>query len=276
MKFGVATFITDQGIRPGPLGAALEERGFSSLVITEHSHIPASRETPYPAGGELPTIYYRTLDPFIALTAAAATTQTLRLATGIALVPQRDVIHTAKEVASLDLVSDGRVVFGVGVGWNREEMRNHGTDPAIRGEKMDEQLAALKEIWTKDQTEFHGKHVNFDPIFAWPKPVQSPHPPIYIGGNSQAALNRLLRVGDGWMPLGNPSLEEIKRVRGWLADNGRADVPVLIFGFSRGEDELAAYAEAGIDEYTFLLPTQPESETLADLDGLAKLVGSVG
>jgi probable F420-dependent oxidoreductase len=276
MKFGVATFITDQGVRPGPLGAALEERGFSSLVITEHSHIPASRETPYPAGGELPTIYYRTLDPFIALTAAAATTQTLRLATGIALVPQRDVIHTAKEVASLDLVSDGRVVFGVGVGWNREEMRNHGTDPAIRGEKMDEQLAALKEIWTKDQAEFHGKHVNFDPIFAWPKPVQSPHPPIYIGGNSQAALNRLLRVGDGWMPLGNPSLEEIKRVRGWLADNGRADVPVLIFGFSRGEDELAAYAEAGIDEYTFLLPTQPESETLADLDGLAKLVGSVG
>jgi probable F420-dependent oxidoreductase len=276
MKFGVATFITDQGVRPGPLGAALEERGFSSLVITEHSHIPASRETPYPAGGELPTIYYRTLDPFIALTAAASTTQTLRLATGIALVPQRDVIHTAKEVASLDLVSDGRVVFGVGVGWNREEMRNHGTDPAIRGEKMDEQLAALKEIWTKDQAEFHGKHVNFDPIFAWPKPVQSPHPPIYIGGNSQAALNRLLRVGDGWMPLGNPSLEEIKRVRGWLADNGRADVPVLIFGFSRGEDELAAYAEAGIDEYTFLLPTQPESETLADLDGLAKLVGSVG
>ncbi|HZZ46569.1 MAG TPA: LLM class F420-dependent oxidoreductase [Pseudonocardia sp.] len=276
MKFGVATFITDQGVRPGPLGAALEERGFSSLVITEHSHIPASRETPYPAGGELPTIYYRTLDPFIALTAAASTTQTLRLATGIALVPQRDVIHTAKEVASLDLVSDGRVVFGVGVGWNREEMRNHGTDPAIRGEKMDEQLAALKEIWTKDQAEFHGKHVNFDPIFAWPKPVQSPHPPIYIGGNSQAALNRLLRVGDGWMPLGNPSLEEIKRVRGWLADNGRADVPVLIFGFSRGEDELAAYAEAGIDEYTFLLPTQPESETLADLDGLAKLVESVG
>jgi probable F420-dependent oxidoreductase len=276
MKFGVATFITDQGVRPGPLGAALEERGFSSLVITEHSHIPASRETPYPAGGELPTIYYRTLDPFIALTAAASTTQTLRLATGIALVPQRDVIHTAKEVASLDLVSDGRVVFGVGVGWNREEMRNHGTDPAIRGEKMDEQLAALKEIWTKDQAEFHGKHVNFDPIFAWPKPVQSPHPPIYIGGNSQAALNRLLRVGDGWMPLGNPSLEEIKRVRVWLADNGRADVSVLIFGFSRGEDELAAYAEAGIDEYTFLLPTQPESETLADLDGLAKLVESVG
>lgn len=276
MKFGVATFITDQGIRPGPLGAALEERRFNSLVITEHSHIPASRETPYPAGGELPAIYYRTLDPFIALTAAAATTQTLRLTTGIALVPQRDVIHTAKEVASLDLVSDGRVVFGVGVGWNREEMRNHGTDPAIRGEKMDEQLAALKEIWTTEQAEFHGKHINFDPIFAWPKPVQSPHPPIYIGGNSQPAMNRLLHAGDGWMPLGNPTPEEIKRVRGWLADNGRPDVPVLIFGFSRGENELAAYAEAGVDEYAFLLPTQPEPETLADLDGLAKLVESIG
>ncbi|MDT7575898.1 MAG: hypothetical protein QOH17_2231, partial [Pseudonocardiales bacterium] len=182
MKFGIATFITDEGIRPAALGRALEERDFSSLFIAEHSHIPAGRESPYPGGGELPRRYYRTLDPFVALAAVASVTSRLVLGTGIALLPQRDVIHTANEVASLDLVSDGRVAFGVGVGWNREEMRNHGTDPATRGALMDEQLAALKQIWTQDQAEFHGKHVDFDPIFLWPKPVQQPHPPIYLGG----------------------------------------------------------------------------------------------
>ncbi|HEY1966338.1 MAG TPA: LLM class F420-dependent oxidoreductase [Pseudonocardia sp.] len=275
MKIGIATFITDEGIRPGPLGAALEERGFSSLLVTEHSHIPASRETPYALGGELPKVYYRTLDPFVALTAVAATTRTLKLATGITLVAQRDVIHTAKEVASLDLVSDGRVIFGVGVGWNREEMRNHGTDPATRGEKMDEQLAALKEIWSKEQAEFHGKYVNFDPIFAWPKPVQSPNPPIYIGGQSPAALNRLLRFGDGWMPLGTPSVDELTRVRTWLADNGRPDLPVIIFALSRDPGALASYAEAGVEEVALILPTQAEAETLTDLDQLAKLAESI-
>ena len=225
MKYGIATFITDEGIRPDALGRALEERGFSSLFIAEHSHIPASRETPYPGGGELPRRYYRTLDPFVALTAAAAVTSRLVLGTGIALLPQRDVIHTAKQVASLDLVSDGRVAFGVGVGWNREEMRNHGTDPATRGARIDEQLAALKQIWTEEQAEFHGEHVDFDPIFAWPKPVQRPHPPIYLGGESAAALRRLATYGDAWLPRAHTPPAEIRRVRDWLVEQGRGPRP---------------------------------------------------
>src|ERR1700716_2262448 len=163
MKFGIATFITDEGIGPGPLGAAVEERGFNSLVVPEHSHIPVAHGV-----GELPRAYHRTLDPFVALSSAAAVTRDLVLATGIVLLPQRDVIYTAKEVASLDLLSNGRVALGVGLGWNREEMRNHGTDPATRGTKMNEQLAALKQIWTEEQAEFHGRFINFDPIFSWP------------------------------------------------------------------------------------------------------------
>jgi probable F420-dependent oxidoreductase len=216
------------------------------------------------------------LDPFVALTAAAATTRTLVLATGIALVPQRDVIHLAKEVASLDLVSDGRVAFGVGVGWNREEMRNHAADPATRGAKMNEQVAALKAIWTQDQAEYHGKHVDFDPIFSWPKPVQRPHPPVVIGGESPAALERLRTLGDAWLPGAHTSATELSRVRSWLADQGRPDVPFTIFGAGRDRAELDGYAEAGVEEVTFLLPTRPEAETLADLDELAEITRAAG
>ncbi|HEX4252690.1 MAG TPA: LLM class F420-dependent oxidoreductase [Pseudonocardia sp.] len=271
MKFGIATFITDEGIRPGPLGAALEERGFDSLFIAEHSHIPASRQSPYPGGGELPRVYYRTLDPFVALTAVAAATQNLLVATGIALVPQRDVIHLANEAASLDVVSNGRAALGVGAGWNREEMRNHGVDPKTRGALMGEQLAALKEIWTKEQAEFHGEHVNFDPIFAWPKPVQQPLP-IYVGGESKAALDRLAKYGDAWLPRAQTSAQELNRVRGWLADQGRTDVPVTIFGAGPDRSALAGYVEGGVERVTLFLRTQPEAETLAELDELAKFV----
>src|ERR1700712_1363221 len=235
MKFGIATFITDEGIRPDVLGRALEERGFSSLFIAEHSHIPASRESPYPAGGELPQKYYRPLDPFVALTAAAVVTSRLVLGTGIALLPQRDVIHTAKQVASLDVVSDGRAAFGVGVGWNREEMRNHGTDPATRGARMDEQLAALIQIWTTEKAEYHGEHVAFDPIYLWPKPVQEPHPPIYVGGESPAALRRLATYGDGWLPRQVTPPSEIERVRNWLGEQGRENVPFTVFGADTDE-----------------------------------------
>lgn len=180
MKFGISTFVTDDGIAPAPLARAIEERGFDSLFVAEHTHIPASRETPYPGGGDLPDKYYRTLDPFVTLTAAACTTERLLLGTGGALMIERDTITTAKEVASLDLVSGGRFVFGVGVGWNREEMQNHGTDPRTRGELLDEQLRAMREMWTKEEAEFHGEHVDFDPIYSRPKPVQQPHPPIYV------------------------------------------------------------------------------------------------
>lgn len=275
MRFGISTFVTDQGIRPDRLGAALEDRGFSSLFLAEHSHIPASRESPYPAGGELPTVYYRTLDPFVALTAAAVVTQKLTLGTGIALVPQRDLIHLAKESASLDLISGGRLALGVGVGWNREEMRNHGVDPTTRGALMNEQLAAIKQIWTQEQAEYHGRHVNFDPIFAWPKPVRQPHPPIYIGGESPAALARLRDLGDAWLPRPSTSTEELIRVRRWLTDNGRRDVPFTIFGAKADEAVIAGYAEAEVEEVTFLLPTRPEAETLAKLDDFAALVSKV-
>jgi probable F420-dependent oxidoreductase len=274
MRFGIATFITDEGIRPDVLGRALEERGFSSLFIAEHSHIPVDRESPYPGGGELPRKYYRTLDPFVALTAAAVVTSRLVLGTGIVLLPQRDLIHTANEVASLDVVSGGRVAFGVGVGWNREEMRNHGTDPATRGALMDEQLAALIQIWTAEKAEFHGEHVDFDPIYLWPKPVQQPHPPIYIGGESPAALRRLATFGGGWLPRMHTPPEEIARVRRWLTDQGRDDVRFTVFGADTDERRLAGFAEAGVDEVTLTLETLPEDDTLRSLDALAAVAAA--
>jgi probable F420-dependent oxidoreductase len=274
MKFGIATFVTDEGIRPDALGEALEERGFDSLFLAEHSHIPVSRQSPYPGGGDLPRVYYRTLDPFVALTAAASATTNLLLGTGIALLIQRDLIHTAKEVASLDLISNGRVAFGVGVGWNREEMANHGTDPKTRGALIDEQLAALKEIWTKDEAEYHGKYVDFDPIYAWPKPVQKPHPPIYIGGESPAALERLVTYGDGWLPRGQTSPEEIVKTRQWLAERGRGDMPFTVFGAPADRGVLDGYVQAEVERVTFLLGTQPKSETLHKLDELAALTAA--
>lgn len=253
------------------LGKALEERGFDSLFTPEHSHIPASRETPYPLGGELPRPYYRTLDPFVSLTAAATATESLLVGTGVTLLIQRDVIHTAKEVASLDLVSGGRFLFGVGAGWNREEMRDHGTDPRTRGALMNEQLAALKEIWGNDQAEFHGKHIDFGPMFSWPKPVRQPHPPIYVGGNSPAALARLKAYGDVWTPnpVGDPA--KIRTQLALLAEHA-GDFPVNVFGVSpQTLAILEGYVEAGVDGLTFMLDTKPESETLTDLDELAKL-----
>ena len=274
MRFGVATFITDYGIRPDALGRALEERGFDSLFIAEHSHIPVSRESPWPEGGELPRRYYRTLDPFVALTAVAAVTTRLVLGTGIALLPQRDVIHTAKQVASLDLVSDGRFAFGVGVGWNREEMRNHGTDPTTRGALIDEQLAALKQIWTTEQAEYHGEHVDFDPIYLWPKPVQQPHPPIYLGGESPAALRRLATYGDAWLPRAHTAPEEIVRVRKWLAEQGRDGVPFTVFAADTDERRLAGYVDAGVNEITLMLDTLPEAETLRALDELTAVAAA--
>jgi probable F420-dependent oxidoreductase len=274
MKFGISTFVTDEGIRPDVLGAALEERGFDSLFLAEHSHIPVSRESPYPAPGGLPEKYKRTLDPFVALTAAATTTSELLLGTGIALLIQRDVIHTAKEVASLDLISDGRALFGVGVGWNREEMANHGTDPKTRGALIDEQLAALKEIWTKDEAEFHGKYVDFDPIYAWPKPVRKPHPPIYIGGESEAAIKRLIRYGDGWLLRGNLHFDEAKRVRDRLNAEGREDVQFAVFGGDTKAKVIDGFRDAGVERYTFMLETMPEAETLKALDELAEVAAA--
>src|SRR6266478_2011425 len=192
MLFGAGIFATDYAMRPDELAGELEQRGFESVWLPEHTHIPASRRTPYPAGGDLPKEYWHTYDPFVALTAAAMVTKKLRVATSICLIIERDTITTAKEVASLDMLSGGRFIFGIGAGWNAEEMENHGTEFKSRFKRMREQVLAMKEIWTKDEAQFHGQHVNFDPIWAWPKPAQKPHPPVLLGGESGHTLQRVV------------------------------------------------------------------------------------
>jgi probable F420-dependent oxidoreductase len=267
MKIGVSTFVTDRGIAPTALARALEARNFDSLFIAEHTHIPASRETPYPGGGDLPEVYYRTLDPFVTLAAAAAVTDRLLLGTGIALLSQRDPIITAKEVASLDHVSRGRAILGVGVGWNREEMRNHGTEPGTRGRLVDERLLAIRELWTEEKAEFHGDFVDFDPVYSWPKPVQRPHPPIYVGGG-EGAFPRIARFGDSWLANSVPADrlgEQMER----LNDLANREVPVTVFAAPRGGGGLERYAELGVDRVLLYLPTRPEAETLEYLDRLA-------
>lgn len=268
MKFGISTFVTDDGIAPAPLARAIEERGFDSLFVAEHTHIPASRESPYPGGGELPDKYYRTLDPFVTLTAAAGATERLLVGTGVALVIERDTITTAKEVASLDLVSGGRFIFGVGVGWNREEMANHGTDPRTRGALLDEQLRAMQGIWTEEQAEFHGEHVDFDPIYAWPKPVQKPYPPIHVGGG-EAAFGRVREFGDAWLANGLPPEKLGPMMERLRAEAGR-EVPVTVFGASAEPEALEGYSQLGVERALVMLPTLPEKETLRSLDELAE------
>jgi len=273
MKFGISTFVTDEGIAPGALARAIEDRGFDSLFIAEHTHIPLSRRSPYPAGGELPRKYYRTLDPFITLTAAAATTERLLLGTGVALMIERDPIVTAKEVASLDLVSGGRMIFGIGVGWNREEMENHGTDPRTRGRLMNERIQAMIEIWTKDNAEYHGQYVDFDPIRAWPKPVQQPYPPIYVGGGSPA-FDRVARFGDAWLANGLPP-QKLEPMLGELREAAGREVPVTVFNASGELSDLEEYERLGVERVLLGLPTLPEGETLEQLDDLAGLVAAI-
>jgi probable F420-dependent oxidoreductase len=274
MKFGIATFLTDQSIGPVDLGRALEERRFESLFLPEHTHIPVNRESPYPGGGELPEFYYGTLDPFVALTAAAVVTERLVVATGIALLVERDPIITAKETATLDLVSGGRLLFGVGAGWNLEEMRNHGTDPATRGALLDERLQAVKLLWTEETPEFHGKYVDFGPVYMRPKPVQRPHPPIYIGGDSPATMRRVVRYGDGWMANALPVDRMAARIAE-LRDRAGRDVPVSVFGAPPDVDLLRAYQGLGIERVTLFLPTRPRDEALALLDEFAALIAQL-
>jgi probable F420-dependent oxidoreductase len=271
MKFGISTFVNDNGIGPVDLARAVEERGFESLVVPEHSHIPASRETPYPGGGDMPQVYYRTYDQFVTLAAAAAVTERIKLFTGVTLLVQRDPIHTAKETASIDLISGGRLIFGVGAGWNLEEMRNHGTDPATRGALLDERLDAVKKLWTEEPAEYHGKFVNFDPVYSRPKPVQQPHPPIYIGGNSNATVRRVARHKAGW--LANPlPIEQLTSRIAQMRDLSGRDVPVSVFGAPKDLDQLRAYEGIGIERAALFLPTRPKDESLKLLDEFADLV----
>jgi len=221
MDFGIGYFPTHDGVGPGPLARMAEERGFASLVFAEHTHIPASRESPYPSGGDLPPKYFHTYDLFVALTAAAAATSRLRVGSGICLVIERDPITTAKEVASVDHLSGGRFEFGVGAGWNREEMRNHGTDPRTRMRLMRERVEAMKAIWTQDEASYHGEFVRFERIWSWPKPLQRPHPPVLVGGLGPTVLDRVLAFGDAWFPNHATGLDErVAELR------SRADRPI--------------------------------------------------
>ncbi len=200
MELGLFIFPTEYTLDPARLARLAEERGFERLLFPEHTHIPAARESPYPGGGELPREYWHTHDPFVALATAAAVTSRIKLGTGICLVIERDPIVTAKEVASLDVLSGGRFLFGVGAGWNREEMRNHGTDPRRRFSIMRERVEAMKALWTEDEASYSGEHVSFERVWSWPKPVQSPHPPVLVGGNGEKVLDRVLAYGDEWLP----------------------------------------------------------------------------
>lgn len=267
MGIGVLTFVIDEGIGPVELGRALEERGFDALFLAEHTHIPVDAKTPYPLGGPIPRKYHRTLDPFVALTAAAVATENLVLGTGIALVPQRDPILTAKEVVSLDRVSQGRFRFGVGVGWLREEIANHGVDPSVRGRVADERLGAMLQIWTQETAEFHGDFVNFDPIYAWPKSLTKPHPPLYIGGGP-ASFKRIDRLKAGWLPMApspdvlSSQLEELRATVGH-------DVPLI--NMHMGDSTAKAvdgYRDLGVEHVLVELETEPRDETLRHLDEL--------
>ncbi len=200
MDFGIGYFPTHDAVSPGAIARLVQERGHESLFFAEHTHIPASRDAAYPGGGALPRKYIHTYDLFVALTAAAEATSSLRVGSGICLVVERDPITTAKEVASVDHLSGGRLEFGVGAGWNREEMANHGTDPRTRMRLMTERVEAMKAIWTQDEASYHGEFVSFERIWSWPKPAQRPHPPVLVGGNGPTVVDRVLAFGDAWFP----------------------------------------------------------------------------
>jgi probable F420-dependent oxidoreductase len=275
VKLAAAVFPTDETLPPDEVARLCEERGFESLWFPEHTHIPASRATPYPAGGDLPSMYWRSLDPFVALTAAATATTDLRLGTGICLVIERDPIITAKEVASLDLLSGGRVEFGVGAGWNREEMRNHGTDPRARMAVLAERVEAIKTIWTQSEASFHGEHVSFDRIWSWPKPVQDPHPRVWVGGNGPTVEDRVLAFGDGWMPNVVNDDELLGRIAA-LRSRAGFDVPVSINASPRRPERLQRYAEAGVERAIFYLPSSGRAEIEERMDKVQESWAQLG
>jgi len=279
MHFGVSMFHTDYSIPAVELARALEARGFESMWAPEHSHIPTSRRSPFAAGGELPKQYYDVMDPFVTLTAAAVVTNRIRLGTGVCLVTQRDPIQTAKLVASLDQVSNGRFLFGIGGGWNAEEMEDHGTVFKTRFKLMRERVEAMKAIWTEDAAEYHGELVDFGPMAAWPKPVQRPHPPVIVGGAFPHSARRALRYGDGWIPnASRPQYEDVTdflpHFRQMAAEMGRdlAAVPVTVWGAVEDYDRLRRYQDQGIARVVVSLPPEPADKTFPALDRWAELI----
>jgi probable F420-dependent oxidoreductase len=271
MHIGVCMFATDYAIRIDELAREAETRGFESLWVPEHTHIPTSRRTPFPGGGELPREYKHTLDPFVSLMAAAAVTTRLKVGTGICLIIQRDTITTAKEAATLDFLSRGRFLLGIGAGWNQDEMENHGTDYKARYRKLREQVLAMKEIWTREEAQFHGEHVRFDPIWSWPKPVQRPHPPVLLGGESTHTLKRVVEFCEGWFPRGRAAdrvLSGMAEIRELCGKTGRdpRTVSVSVFGASGDRGQLDRWAEAGVERAILRLPSEGRDKILPMLD----------
>jgi probable F420-dependent oxidoreductase len=280
MDIGLSIFPTDYSIQPAALARSAETRGFESLWLPEHSHIPARRESPWPGGPELPSTYWEVYEPFISLATAAAVTTRLKLATGICLVVQRDPLQTAKNVATLDRVSGGRFLFGVGAGWNAEEMRNHGTEFGTRFGLLRERILAMKAVWTQERAEFHGRQVDFDPVLAWPKPVQRPHPPIHVGGGFPGAVRRAIDYGDGWMPIWGRDriLERLPEVRALVREAGRdPDVfEISIFGAPARLEVLQQARDAGVRRVILALPSAPAAEVEHRLERYGELMAALG
>jgi probable F420-dependent oxidoreductase len=274
MELGLAHFATDYGMQAAELARRAEQLGFESLFFPEHTHIPVGRDTPYPGGGELPREYSHIIDPFVGLAAAAAATKRIKIGTGVCLIIERDPIVTAKEVATLDHISGGRFMFGVGAGWNIEEMRNHGTDPDTRFRRMRESVEAMKAIWTQDEAEFHGRIVDFGPIWSWPKPVQKPHPPVLVGGRGERVLDRVVAYGDEWIPNRIRSPEELgERIaelqrRAEAAERGR--IPVTVFGAKAEVRLLERLKAAGVTRSLFYVRPGTPDEVERHLDELAE------
>jgi probable F420-dependent oxidoreductase len=283
MEFGALMFFTEYAIPATEFAQALEARGFESVWAPEHSHIPTSRKSPWPGGGELPKVYYEAMDPFVSLTAAAVATKTLKVATGVCLVQQRDPIQTAKLVASIDQISGGRFLFGVGGGWNAEEMADHGTEFRTRFKLVRERIEAMKEVWTKTKAEYHGEMVDFPEMMASPKPVQKPHPPILVGGAFPQAARRAVRYGDGWAPIAGRGPdgdvdELLPKFHQMLSEAGRdpQSVPVSLFGVPEDVDRLARYRDKAIARVVVMLPSANSDAILPTLDRWAELIRRVG
>ncbi len=278
MDIGITQFSTDYAIRIDELARECESRGFESLFIPEHTHIPSNRKSPWPGGDDLPQEYWHTLDPFVALAAAAAATTQLRVGTAICLLTERDPIVTAKEVASIDLLSNGRMEFGIGAGWNKEEMENHGTEFGTRFEVMSDRAKAIKVLWTEEEPEYHGPFVDFDPVWSYPKPVQKPNPPILIGGETVHTLRRVVEYGDGWLPRtrgGFDARDAMDRLKAVADEAGRdmSTLTVSVFGAPDDAAVLESYREAGITRAILRLPPAGRDKVLPLLDQYAALLG---
>ncbi|GAB1639991.1 LLM class F420-dependent oxidoreductase [Krasilnikovia sp. MM14-A1259] len=273
MDFGVMMLVTDFSLDAASAAKAAEDRGFESFFVPEHTHVPVSMASPHPGGVEFPPEAMQGVDPFITLAVAAAATTRLRLGTGICQVPIRDPIQLAKQVASIDVVSGGRFLFGVGTGWNREEMLNHGADPRTRTARLVEHVAVMKRIWTEHEASFAGRFVKFDPLWSVPKPVQRPHPPILYGGNGPRAVERVLELQAEWMPwhalLGDGFADDVAELRDRASMAGRMSVPVTVFGAPADEEILGGYREAGVSRCVFPLPSASAEELMPILDWYA-------